>query len=84
MLARPVPNPTRGDLAVRFTTSTPGGVRLGVYDVTGRLVIPCVDGVLNPGEYHLQLNLDRAVPGIYFVRLSTSGGSWQQKFAFIR
>jgi hypothetical protein len=83
-LAKPVPNPSRGDVAVRFNIAAPGNVQLGVYDVSGRLVVPCVDGALGPGEYHMVLNLDRAVPGMYFVRLSTPRGALYHKLTYVR
>ncbi|HEY6867985.1 MAG TPA: PKD domain-containing protein [Candidatus Eisenbacteria bacterium] len=83
-LDRPTPNPTRGDLTVRFSTASRGTVRLGVYDLAGRLVVPCVDGVLDPGQYNLQLNLGRMSPGMYIVNLASSEGAQHHTFAFVR
>ena len=79
----PSPNPTHGDLTIRFTTPSRGAVRLGVYDIAGRLVIPCVDGVLDPGDYNLQLDLRHRAPGVYILALSTSAGTTRRRFTYV-
>ncbi|MGH7729621.1 MAG: hypothetical protein ACRENJ_00020 [Candidatus Eiseniibacteriota bacterium] len=50
-MATPYPNPGHGRLAFMFRIGNTGEVRLGVYDVTGRMVRESVDGTLGPGEY---------------------------------
>ena len=75
--------PTHGDLTIRFTTPSRGAVRLGVYDIAGRLVIPCVDGVLDPGDYNLQLDLRHRAPGVYILALSTSAGTTRRRFTYV-
>ena len=80
----PVPNPTHGDLAIRFTIPARGGVKLGVFDVTGRLVLPCVDRVLDAGDYNLQLNLSDKPAGLYMLLLTTPEGTTRRRFAYVR
>ena len=80
----PVPNPTHGNLSVRFTTPTRGAVRLDVYDLSGRLVTPCVDGVLEAGDYNLRLNLRDRTPGVYILALTTPGGTTHRTFSYVR
>lgn len=83
-LGPPYPNPTQGELAVRFETATRGAVRLRVYDVTGRLVRMCVDDVLDAGTYMERVDLNGVATGIYFFNLQTPEGSRHQAFVFMR
>ena len=78
-LGAPLPNPSRGELFLRFSTPVGGPVRLDLYDLSGRLVRPCVSNVLDAGSYGFSLNLGDTHPGIYFVRLSTPMGARNQK-----
>ena len=82
-LSPPVPNPSHGELSLRFTTPHTGPVWLGVYDASGRLVRRVMDGVLEPGEYHVRLELGHAPPGIYFVRLWTPEASRNEKVVLV-
>ena len=73
------PNPVRSDFAVRFTTARSGPVHVGLYDISGRLVKPWMDSVLEPGEYSLRGDLSRLAPGMYFIRLWTPEASRIEK-----
>ena len=83
-LAPLAPNPSRGVLQVAFRTATRGNVRLEVYDVAGRLVLTGLDGVLEAGGHHQQLNLSGASAGIYYCNLSTAQGSRRSAFVLVR
>ncbi len=80
----PFPNPTRGAFAVAFTTPRTGMVRLGIYDVTGRLVRKCVDGELEAGGYRFNTDLTGVSPGIYFCTLWTREGTLNTPFVVMR
>ena len=80
----PVPNPTLGDLTVRLSNPVRGAVRAGIYDVAGRLVLPCVDGVLEAGDYNMQINLRGKPAGLYWVVLTTREGTTRRKFVYVR
>ena len=69
---------------MRFTTPVRGPVRVGVFDLSGRLVRPCVDNVLDPGSYSFQVDLGNATPGMYFVRLWTPQDTRHEKFVLMR
>ena len=83
-MGQPVPNPTHGVLSIRFTNRTPGPVKLGVYDVAGRLVVPCVDGVLDAADYNMAMNLAGRPPGLYILALTTSEGTTRRRFTYVR
>jgi len=83
-LAPPSPNPTRGDLAVRFMLPTTSETWIGIYDLSGRLVRTCVDNTLRAGVYSFRLDLADVRPGVYFLRLWTPHGTRRERFALTR
>jgi PKD repeat protein len=83
-MSLPVPNPTRGDLTVRLNNPARGAVRVGVYNVAGRLVLPCVNGVLEAGDYNMQINLRDKPAGLYWLVLTTREGTTRRKFVYVR
>jgi hypothetical protein len=78
------PNPTLGDLDISFRTPVAGLVRLGVYDVTGRLMKTVVHGVLEAGEHRQRVELAGAAPGIYFCNLWTKHGVLRRAIVLMR
>jgi hypothetical protein len=83
-LAPPAPNPTQSQLTVRYATPAPGMVRIGVYDVAGRLVQMCVNGVEDAGIYSFQVDLSRVATGIYFLNMTTPQGTQHKKIVLTR
>lgn len=81
LLAAGRPNPSSGltRIVCRIPAGEPGArVRLGVYDVSGRLVRMLIDQELPPGSYEFDWNgadeQGRAVEaGLYFCRLGVGG-----------
>ncbi|MBN2621297.1 T9SS type A sorting domain-containing protein [candidate division WOR-3 bacterium] len=70
------PNPFSRATCFTYTLSSPGNVRLSIYDVTGRHVHTVLDVYQNSGQYTIQWNGqdvhgDGCVPGIYFYRWTT-------------
>jgi PKD repeat protein len=83
-LAPPAPNPSRGELAVRFTTPRHGPVRVSLYDLAGRVVHRFVENVLEPGDYSFRVDLADVRPGIYFLSLWTPEATRHEKFVLMR
>ena len=83
-LAPPVPNPARLSLVQRFSMPLSGRVRLGMYDLAGRLVRMCVDGELASGEYLRGMDLSGVEPGVYFSVLRAPGGVAKRSFVVER
>ena len=72
------PNPFRDAVALRFTLSRPGRVRLAVFDISGRVVARILDAEQPAGERVLEWDGrdqdGRAVrAGVYFMRLDFNG-----------
>ena len=73
-----VPNPSGGDVSIRFTLARTTWTRLTVYDLQGRLLRVLFQGVAEPGENEVRWDRRDArggtVPaGIYFYRLESAG-----------
>jgi len=84
-LHRSSPNPFRGIAMIRYDVPGAGAdVKLGVYDITGRLVRSLVDGAQSAGQKSVAWDSrdhgGRAVaPGMYLLRMQAPGFSGIQK-----
>ena len=67
-LEPPRPNPSRGRVAVPFTTAG-GPVRLSVVDVLGREVAVLAEGPLAAGAHEAEVEAGSLAAGVYLVRL---------------
>jgi hypothetical protein len=83
-LSPAAPNPARGGFALSFTLPRRSAVRLGLYDISGRLVKSLMDTVMEPGQYDARADLSRTPPGVYFVRLWTAEESRLEKVIVVR
>ncbi|MRR09161.1 T9SS type A sorting domain-containing protein [bacterium] len=83
------PNPSAGTLRLAYDLAAAGRVRLGVYDVAGRLVAKVVDGTMPAGSHAASWNgADRGgrqvASGVYFVRLEAAGASQTRRITVVR
>jgi hypothetical protein len=71
-------NPTRSGWRLIYGLPAPSSIRLGVYDVSGRLVKRLVDARRESGYHHIDWDpaaSDAPVgPGVYFLRLDSDAG----------
>ncbi len=87
MLGRPVPNPTSGLLSYALTLPRAGKVRVGVYDLSGRLIRRLIDRELDSGRHLFQWDArGESVlrSGVYVLRLESDGVEESRKFTFVR
>jgi len=73
------PNPFNPSTAIKF--SVPGNsdfVALKVYNVLGKEVASLVNEALNAGEYEIEWNASNQPSGVYFYKLTNSGGSFSE------
>ncbi|RMF61071.1 MAG: carbohydrate-binding protein [Bacteroidetes bacterium] len=73
------PNPTRGDMVVRFEVPAAAQARLEVFDMLGRQVARTPWRAFSAGAGYLDHVLHQA-PGTYFVRLTVRQGSRHRVF----
>ncbi|MBI5169785.1 MAG: T9SS type A sorting domain-containing protein [Candidatus Eisenbacteria bacterium] len=88
-LRAPAPNPARGMTTLRWSLARAGHVRLGVYDLSGRLVRTLADGERAAGEHAIEWDGrddSRAMreAGVYFVRLEAEGVRETRKIVRVR
>ena len=83
-LGEPYPNPSRGELGVRFSLPATGPVKLQMFDIAGRLVRTAMNQELEAGTYEEHADLTRVSPGVYFYLLTTSQGTQRKTFVLER
>lgn len=83
-MSPPFPNPAGRSVTVRFGMPMAGEVRLGVYDVMGRLVRNSVGGNLSAGSYVDVVDVSGLRPGAYFCILWTPSRTLHQAFVIAR
>jgi flagellar hook assembly protein FlgD len=82
LLGPPAPNPTQGSLAFTVNLPRTARVRLGIYDVRGRLVRVVADQTLGAGLHHLRWS-GRLPSDQYLLRLESEGAGRTRKFTVI-
>jgi HYR domain-containing protein/type IX secretion system substrate protein/SprB-like repeat protein len=61
------PNPVSGELHLAFELGAAAEVRIGMYDLDGRLVLPRIRGKLQ--SKNLSMDMSHLAPGIYIVKM---------------
>jgi hypothetical protein len=67
------PNPFTRSTSIRFRLPAAGPVRLGVYDLAGRLVSRLLDEARPAGEHAVAWQPGSVPSGVYYVRLESGG-----------
>lgn len=78
------PNPLRSDGTIAYRVESDTRVRLGLYDVSGRLVRSLADGRVGPGEHAVRVDAGSLPVGIYFLRFETSSALQVKQVAIVR
>ena len=66
------PNPFNPSTTIAFDVPRRTAIRLAVFDLLGRRVMTLVDGVYNPGSYHVSADFTGKASGIYLYRLEAA------------
>ena len=88
-VSSPSPNPTRGDLAVRFAVAQAGHAQVSAFDAGGRSVATLFDREVTPGTYSAAWagesgTGERLAPGTYFLRLTAPGVRDSRRITIVR
>ncbi len=83
------PNPVSAATRIRYSVSTPGTVRLRIFDVSGRVVRTLVNEIMKPGEYSVAWDgmddsSERAGSGVFFYQLDASGYRSAKKIVVLK
>jgi len=76
-------NPFRGAAAISYSLPCPAEVKLGIYDVTGKLKTMLVNSQSSAGRHNLVWHAAGAQPGIYFCRLTTGNTVISRKLTLL-
>ena len=85
-LSAPLPNPSRGEVQLRYRASGAGDGSIVIYSPDGRLVRRLADGLRGEGTVTWNGRSDgarRVAPGVYFVRLTAGTESAHRKVVLI-
>ncbi|MCD4776533.1 MAG: T9SS type A sorting domain-containing protein [Candidatus Aegiribacteria sp.] len=84
-LDSPYPNPIMENASLGFSVPVSGRVELAVYDLSGRMVETILDGAVESGSHSMTWAPGAEIAsGVYFVRLSTEGGTLTRQAMIIR
>jgi hypothetical protein len=79
-----IPNPFRGETAIRFTLPASQAVTLKVYSVTGQLVRTLVDATLPPGDHSAMFSARELPSGVYFSVLRAGGVQMSRSLVLVK
>jgi len=81
-ILRVSPNPSEGACMLKYSIPTCSDMRIGIYDLSGRLISTLLDSPQESGEHSL---LIEGIPtGVYLCRLQVESGSSTTKFVVIQ
>ena len=69
VLSDPYPNPFNAEVSIPISISTPGELRVDLYNVVGRRVESLFDGPVGSGDMTIRWQAGEYSSGIYFVRV---------------
>jgi len=78
------PNPATSHVTIKLAVPYRAYVRLNIYDVTGRLVKPLVNSMLNPGYHTVKWDIENVPMGIYFLKLQNERLAVTKKLVIIK
>ncbi|CUS97619.1 T9SS type A sorting domain-containing protein, partial [Candidatus Kryptobacter tengchongensis] len=78
------PNPFNPSTFIIFDLPREAKVKLGVYDVMGRLVKVLIDEQMQAGRYRVELRGDGLASGVYFYRLEAGGFVSVKKMVLVK
>jgi hypothetical protein len=80
----PSPNPAVDRVRMDYALPREAHVRLGLYDISGRVVANLVDRVLPAGRYSASLDTRGMSAGVYFCRLDAGGTHRNRRLVIAR
>ncbi|MDZ7288483.1 MAG: T9SS type A sorting domain-containing protein [candidate division KSB1 bacterium] len=78
------PNPFNPSTTIEFALSEHSVVSLSVYDLLGNKIATLVEGALDAGSHHVQMDAKNLSSGIYVYRLEVNGFSQVKKFTVMK
>ena len=73
------PNPTNGEISIKFNVEKSGDAEISLFDITGRKIMTVVDEYMPKGKYTYSTDLTKLADGIYIAKLITKTKSVTDK-----
>lgn len=73
------PNPSKGLTCINLETTGSFETKIGLYDVTGRLVLTIFNGYSKPGNKHYFFSSARMNSGVYLIKATVNNQSFSRK-----
>jgi len=73
-----------GKVTVSYTLPSTGELKLGLYNVSGRLIRSLFHGRKKIGTHTISFITDKVKPGVYFIKLEFNGREITQKIVFVK
>lgn len=83
-LAKPYPNPFNSVTTLNYSLDVAGDVKLGVYDLSGRMLITLADCWQPEGRYTIPFNGDNLPSGVYLIKLQSGTKTTARKVMLMR
>ena len=83
-VGRSFPDPASDASNLSFSIPARERVSLEVMDVRGRQIAALMQGVQEPGEYHIRFDTRGRAPGLYFYRLRVGDRLESRRFVVLR
>ncbi|HYE57982.1 MAG TPA: T9SS type A sorting domain-containing protein, partial [Rhodothermales bacterium] len=83
-VGEPHPNPASDAVVIPLRMPAAEAVRVMVFDALGRQVAMVHEGVLMAGSHQMRLDASGLTPGLYVVRVLSSGGARTRRFLVTR
>lgn len=78
------PNPFNDRTAMVYTLSTPDRVRIGLYDISGKLVSMLAEEYQSAGRHTMSISGSSLPDGIYFIRMMNRNQTLCQKILHLK
>jgi len=78
------PNPFNAAAQIKFNLPEAGMVKVGVYDLSGRLALELASRRYAAGSHQIEFNGTALASGVYVVRLEAGGRVVQAKAALVK
>jgi hypothetical protein len=73
------PNPTNGEISIKFNVEKSGDAEISLFDITGRKIMTVVDEYMPKGKYTYSTDLTKLADGLYIAKLITKTKSVTDK-----
>ena len=79
------PNPSLGNVVIKYGLNQSSDISLSLYDITGRLLKNIYSGIQEQGSHEFTLSKeDELADGIYFICLETGNNKVTKKLVIVR